>query len=132
MSFYRLQRSYKGYVLTPVCHSVQKGEGVSVHAGIRPPPGTRHPLRTSPPPDQTPPRTRHPRDQAPPGRGTLRGPGTPQTRHPSGSRDGYCSGWYASYWNAFLFIFKFVISSWLKCLVEICCSFIFFFVTAKP
>ena len=24
-------------------------------------------------------------------------------------RDGHCSGWYASYWNAFLFVCKFVL-----------------------
>ena len=62
-----------------------QGGSASVHAGIPPPhlppPGTRHP------PDQTPP------EQTPP---------WDQTAPPSGSRDGYCCGRYASYWNAFL------------------------------
>ena len=56
------------------------GGSASVHSGIPHPPGTRHP-----------PQTRHPPwDQAP-----LR------------SRDGYCCGQYASYWNAFLLILVF-------------------------
>ena len=29
---------------------------------------------------------------------------TPLGRHPPPPADGYCSGWYASYWNAFLFV----------------------------
>ena len=64
------------------------------HPGSRPPgPGTprsRHPQTRHPPdqapPDQAPPRSRHPPR-----------PGTPLA-------DGYCCGWYVSYWNAFLLL----------------------------
>ena len=53
------------------------------------PPGSRHPPDQAYPP--APPRNRHPpSNRHPPGSGTPR------------SRDGYCCGRYASYWNAFL------------------------------
>ena len=55
------------------------------------PPPDRH--RADTPPGQTPPR-QTPTWQTPPSQ-------TPPSRHPP--RDGYCSGRYASYWNAFLF-----------------------------
>ena len=82
IDFYRPQRSCEGYIFTPVRHSVHGGGGLSqCMLGYHPPePGTA-------PPDQAP-----PWDQAPsPGPST-----TPR------SRDGYCCGRYASYWNAFL------------------------------
>ena len=50
-------------------------------------------LAYHPPLDQAP-----PRDQAPPWEQTP----------PHPPADGYCCGWYASYWNAFLFSFMFV------------------------
>ena len=54
---------------------------------------------TTPPQHQSPPRSRHP-----PGPGTPPGAGTPpRTRHPPPA-DGYCCGWYASYWNAFFLL----------------------------
>ena len=65
-----------------------------MHAGIPP-------LAAAPPVNRITPPSRHPLEQTPPG------PGTPQSRHPppreadSGIRS--MSGWYASYWNAFLF-----------------------------
>ena len=62
------------------------------------PPGSRYspdqayPHGNPPPSEQAPPSNRHPQEKAPPG-----------TRYsPPGSRDGYCCGRYASYWNAFL------------------------------
>ena len=85
---YHPQWSCKGYVFTPVCHSVHRGGPASMHTGI-PHPQSRHP------PDQAPPRSRHPPDQAPPRADT------PRTRAPP--VDGYCCRRYASYWNAFLF-----------------------------
>ena len=66
-----------------------QGGSASVHAGI--PPGTRH----TPPPQRRPPRADTPQEQTPP-------PGADPP--PTGSRDGYCCGRYASYWNAFLFL----------------------------
>ena len=62
------------------------------------PPGSRHPPRADTP------RSRHPRKQTPPGSRH------PQSRHPLGadtppeadSGIQSTSGWYASYWNAFL------------------------------
>ena len=52
------------------------------------PPGNRHP------PEQTPPQSRHPPEQT-----------HPQSRHTPEADSGIqsMSGWYASYWNAFLF-----------------------------
>ena len=58
------------------------------------PPGTRHTPLGPGPPDQAPP----PRGQVPPGPDTP-----PDQTPPPRSRDGYCCGRYASYWNAFLF-----------------------------
>ena len=81
--------------------------------GTRYIPGTRYTPRPGTPPG-TPPRTRYTlRGQGTPPRPGTRytptGPGTtPQDQvHPLGpgtppSGDGYCCGWYASYWNAFL------------------------------
>ena len=48
----------------------------------------------TPPLGQTPPKDRHP----PP-------LGRPPGRHPTPQGDDHCSGRYASYWNAFLFVF---------------------------
>ena len=94
----------------------QGGGSVSVHARIPslgPDPLRDHSLWEQMPPRTRPPRTRHPPlEQAPPEQ-TPTGTGTPGSRRPSLSRhppwtsppppvDGYCCGWYASYWNAFL------------------------------
>ena len=46
----------------------------------------------NPPQNRHPPMSRHPLKSIPP---------TPQEQAPP--LDGYCCGWYASYWNAFLF-----------------------------
>ena len=52
--FYRPQTKLrKGYVFTPVCHSVHGGMSAPVHAGIH-----TSPVHT--PPGQTPPKSRHP------------------------------------------------------------------------
>ena len=79
------------------------------------PPGSRHPLgadtpwsRHSPGPG-TPPRARYPpQDQVhPPGPGTPLDQVPPQTRY-TPLRYGHCCGRYTSYWNAFLFKFRFL------------------------
>ena len=90
-NYYRPQTKLRkgNFLHLSVSHSVH-GEGVSasVHAGIHPPgetpqvdtPWTDTPQADPPwadPPGQTPP------------------------------ADGHCSGWYASYWNVFLFQFKY-------------------------
>ena len=121
---YRPQRSCgQSNIFTPVCHSVHRGVSASVHAGIPPPgadspssrhqPGSRHPLEQTPPlpqeqthppradtpPEQTPNPQPHPPEQTPPGADT------PPEQTPPGADSGIrsMSGWYASYWNAFLF-----------------------------
>ena len=58
---------------------------------------SRHPRSRHPPPEQTPPRADNPREQTP-----------PQSRHPP-PRNSHCCGRYASYWNAFLLIYNFII-----------------------
>ena len=61
------------------------------------PPGQVHPQDQEHPPDQV-----HPLDQVhPPGRYTPRNRYIPPQTPPPPA-DGYCCGWYASYWNAFL------------------------------
>ena len=84
--YYRLQTKLrKGYVFTPVYHSVHKGVSDPVHAGIHNAPG------------------RHPHGQTP--RVDTPWADTPrQTSRPPA--DDYCCGRYASYWNAFLSYFK--------------------------
>ena len=67
---YRPQRSCEGYVFTPVCHSVHRGDSASVHAGIPHLPRADPRDQAIPSPEQTPP-TRHPP-----------GADTPGTRHP--------------------------------------------------
>ena len=72
--YYRLQRSCKGYVFTPVCHSVHGGVYLSACWDTptdQAPPRTRHPLSGPPPwtrhpPGADPPRTRHPPEETPP------------------------------------------------------------------
>ena len=82
--FYRPQtKLQKGYVFTSVCQEFCPQEGSVVHPLGRPPIGRHTPLGrhtqwADTPPVQTPPGQTHPQ------------------------ADGYCSGRYASYWNAFL------------------------------
>ena len=91
----------------------------SVHAGIPPPeqtpPLSRHPLGTRPPKEQThPPGTRPTRNRHPPPRADpLPFPGADSSIRST-------SGWYASYWNAFLFYLCVLVSHWnlLKSLVS--------------
>ena len=73
--FYRPQRSCgQGNIFVPVCHSVQGGVSVSVHAGIPlpqeetpTPPGADTPQEQTPW-EQTPPQSRHPPEaDTPPG-----------------------------------------------------------------
>ena len=102
---YSPQRSCEGYVFTPVCLSTG-GWSASVHAGIPSPPGARTPQSRHPPP-----KSRHS-----PRAGTSR-PGTPpeqappQSWHPHPPADGYCCGWYTSYWNAFLLVSAFCLET---------------------
>ena len=104
---YRPQRSCgQGYVFTRVCDSVNRGgvSGQAPRAGRTPPtPGTRQ----TPLAGRTPPGPGRPPRQGEP-------PGTRQTP----PREENCSirsmsGRYASYWNAFLFLFV------LYCLVHV-------------
>ena len=130
LNFYRPQRSCgQGYVFTRVCDSVHRG-GVVLQAGRtppagRPPPQTRqtppqhqaHPHPQPPGPGRTPLDQAHPqspgtRQNHPPGPGRppLAGrppPGTRQTPREADFRIRSMSGWYASYWNAFLFFCNF-------------------------
>ena len=83
----------QGNVFTPVCHSVHRGVYPSMHWD-RHPPGRHIPACTG--------------ADNPPGKHTPRADTHPSGRHhhpwadtPTGN--GYCCGWYASYWNAFLF-----------------------------
>ena len=79
------------YVFTPVCQSFCSQGGVCLSACWDTTPGSRHPTAKQTPPGTRPPRSRHPPRSRPP---------PPQEPE---SRDGYCCGRYASYWNAFLF-----------------------------
>ena len=91
-SCYRPQRSCEGYVFTRVCLSTVG----STWAGT--PQDQVHP-----PGPGILPRTRYTSwDQVHPP-----GPGTPPGTRYTSPRGGYCCGWYASYWNAFLFCFCF-------------------------
>ena len=117
---YRPQRSWAKVMFLQACVCPQGGVLPQCMLGYHPP--------GRPPLDQAPPRTRHlPWDQADtppgPGRHTPRtrqtppdqadsprpgrhhpppGPGRPPPRE-ADSRIRSTSGWYASYWNAFLF-----------------------------
>ena len=65
-----------------------------------PPPGPGTPQSRDPPWDQVPPEQTPPRTSPPGADPTPLGPGPPEQTPP---RDGYLCGWYASYWNSFLF-----------------------------
>ena len=110
-NIYRPQRSCGKVIFSQasVSHSVHRGKGVS---GRHPPGGQAAPPASRPPP----PAGRHLPGRHLPGQ-TIPGADTPLPSacfythtpaqymllythpHPSG----HCSGWYASYWNAFLF-----------------------------
>ena len=105
----------QGNVFTPVCHSVQgvPAWGASQHA-LKPTPPGRHSPGQTPPARRNPTLPSTPMDGHPiwqahplPGAGTLPSLGRP----PAGRADGYCSGRYASYWNAFLFWFLNLVDS---------------------
>ena len=109
-NFFRPQQSCKGYVFTPVCHSVHRGGLPQCMLGH--PPGSKHtplgagtpngagtpipPWSSHPPPRSRPPRSRHlPKEQALPlGAGTpsprclhdTRKRHPPPSRHPSPGR----------------------------------------------
>ena len=76
------------------------GVSASVHAGIPPPRADTPPQEQTPPGEDTPPRADTPQEQTPPGEDTPPRADTPLEAD-SGIRS--MSGWYASYWNAFLF-----------------------------
>ena len=108
--FYRPQRSCEGYVFTRVCHSVYRGvvsqhalQVVSQHALQQGGVLYQHALQVV---------SQHALQHGGcaisaclaaggllPGECLLRGAWRP----PPQEADGYCCGWYASYWNAFLF-----------------------------
>ena len=79
---------------TPWCRHPLPGADTS--------PGSRHPHSRHPPqqtpPEHTPQEQTHPQ----PPREDTPWKQTPPSAHTC-SRDGHCCGWYASYWNAFLF-----------------------------
>ena len=97
----------EGYVFTPVCLSVQsKGVSASVHTGIHPP-GVDTPREVETPQEQTPPRKQTPfsGSRHPPGKQTPpREADTPLRSACWEIR--VTSGRYASYWNAYLFLFQ--------------------------
>ena len=78
------------------CLSVQRGVSAPLHAGIHPLPDQKQ-TATPHPPRQT------PSSQTPPGRHP------PRQTPPCAVHDGIrsTSRWYASHWNAFLFLFCF-------------------------
>ena len=94
-SFYRPKRSLgQGNIFTPVCHSVHRSGSASVHAGIPPPP----PWQADAPWQADPTLAGRPPQQA----------ADPPSRQPPLQADlpwiRSMIGWYASYWNAFLFM----------------------------
>ena len=112
----------EGYVFTPVCHSVHRGVCLGRGLGGLPEGGVQaQALGVSRP------RPRGCPGQDPGGAGPGLGQGGPgpgprgcvsqhalwQTPPPA---DDYCCGWYASYWNAFLFLRLFLVHS-----VDACC-----------
>ena len=100
----------QGYVFTGVCDSVHRGGSASVHAGIPHPP-SRRPT----PPRADAPRSRPPWEQTP----LEQTPPTPWEQTPREQTPSHqcracwelrpTRGRYASYWNAILFIFNFIL-----------------------
>ena len=99
-----------------VSHSVHRGVylllgGVPAPKGVHahPPPGSRYPpgrctpLAGTPPGQVNPSRQVHPPGRHTPWAGTPPSKYTPQQVPLLSPADGYCCGWYASYWNAFLY-----------------------------
>ena len=76
---------WQGNVFTPVCQSFCSQGGARQTPPRQIPPGRQTPVDT---PWQTTPQAGHPQADTP-------------RQNPLA--DGYCCGWYASYWNAFLF-----------------------------
>ena len=99
-SFYRPQRSCGKLMFSQASVILFTGGVSAGHPPVRHPPGRHSTGQT--PTKQTATLGRHtPWADIPPGRHPLGR--NPLGRHPPPA-DGYCSGWYASYWNAFLFI----------------------------
>ena len=91
----------QGKVFTPVCQSFCLGGWCT--------PQSRHPSRQTPTPSR---QTPYPSWADTPCQDTPLGR-HPLGRHPLGRHtlpDANCSGWYASYWNAFLFFLVFLIA----------------------
>ena len=65
----------------------QGGVSASVHAGIHPPLGSRHPVEQTPPREQMPPRSRHPLEQTPPTADTPGSRPPPEQAHPPSGAD---------------------------------------------
>ena len=87
---YRPQRSFEGYVFTPVCQSFCSQEGgclLHCMLGYNNAPDQK---ADTPRPKSRPPRTKNQTSD-------------PRTKSRYPPADGYCCGRYASYWNAFLF-----------------------------
>ena len=103
---YRPQRKLrKGYVVTPVCHSVQGGMSASVYVGIHIPwtdtpqadPLGQTPRGQTPPWADPLPPGRHPLGLTPPWADTPgQIPAAPTPPPPPPPSDGYCCRWYAS------------------------------------
>ena len=90
---YQQQRSWAKVMFLQLSVMLSTGGSASVHAGIPPlksrqPPRNRHPLKKQTPPQEA----DTPKKQTPPKKQTL-------IPHPHPT-----SGWYASYWNAYLFL----------------------------
>ena len=112
--FYRPQRSWGKVMFLQASLILLTGgwRSASVHAGIAPP-GNRHPLEQTPTPqEQTPPRTdtpqsRHPPQEQTPPSGADIPPGADTTPQSRACWEIWSTrGWYASYWNANLFLSK--------------------------
>ena len=103
----------QGNIFAPVCHSVHRGEYLTP-PWSRHPPGTRYTPWSRHPPhprDQVHPWEQTPQDQVhPPDQVHPLGSRPPPSRHPPQHRACWeiqsTRGWYASYWNAILFLQK--------------------------
>ena len=87
----------QGYVFTGICDSVNRGGLPQCMLGYHPHP-RRRPLRTRHPPGPAPP------DQAPHPQEETPGTRHPPTPHRACWEIRSTRGWYASYWNAILFV----------------------------
>ena len=110
----------QGNVFTPICHSVHGGKVYTPSPRHTLPAWADTPARQTSPPDQTP-------SWADASLADATLADIPPGRHPSGRHhppgpadfsppapDGYCSGWYVSYRNAFLYSKRFIITVYEK------------------